>query len=146
MIEIAKCLGLSPVVALAQLGDVIHAPHCSGNPGSCAKPGGGAVKTIWRRSIFLQGNRFMPGTSSLAWVLVVLGFAGPALADQPTTIPRTTTPQIRQVVDRATKYLQTESSSWLNTRKCAACHHAPVALWALNEADRQGYTIDKKYV
>jgi len=88
----------------------------------------------------------MTRTSSLAWVLVVLCFAGPALADQPTTIPRATTPQIHQVVDRATKYLKTESSSWLNTRKCAACHHAPVALWALSEADRQGYTIDKKYV
>src|SRR4029077_10053476 len=122
-----------------------HAPHCWGNAGSCAKPGGGTVKTIWRRS-FLQWDRSMARTSSLAWALLGLCLSRPALADQPTTIPRATTPQIHQVVDRATEYLQTESSSWLNTRKCAACHHAPVALWALSEADRQGYTIDKKYV
>jgi Prenyltransferase and squalene oxidase repeat len=88
----------------------------------------------------------MTRTSSLAWVLLGLCLSRPALADQPTAIPRATTPQVHQAVDRATKYLQTESAAWLNTRKCAACHHVPMPLWALNEADRQGYTIDKKYV
>src|SRR5208282_2262738 len=107
---------------------------------------GGAVKTIWRRSFFLQGDRFMTRTSSLAWVLLGLCLSRQALADKPTTIPRVTTPQVYQAVDRASKYLQTESAAWLNTRKCAACHHAPMPLWALSEADRQGYTIDKKYV
>src|SRR3954452_14228528 len=88
----------------------------------------------------------MTRTSSLAWVLLGLCLSRPALADQPTAISRATRPQVHQAVDRATKYLQTESASWLNTRKCAACHHVPMPLWALNEADRQGYTIDKKYV
>src|SRR5207245_2909557 len=40
----------------------------------------------------------------------------------------------------------TESAAWLNTRKCAACHHVPMPLWALSEADRQGYAIDKQFV
>src|SRR5207244_4133589 len=40
----------------------------------------------------------------------------------------------------------TESAAWLNTRKCAACHHVPMPLWALSEAGRQGYAIDKKFV
>ena len=31
-------------------------------------------------------------------------------------------------------------------RKCAACHHAPLALWALSEAEKQGYSINKKFV
>src|SRR5438067_6720622 len=88
----------------------------------------------------------MTRTSSLAWVLLGLCLSRPALADQPTTTPRATKPQVHQAVDRATKYLQTESAAWLKTRKCAACHHVPMPLWALNEADRQGYTIDKKYV
>jgi hypothetical protein len=34
----------------------------------------------------------------------------------------------------------------LNTRKCAACHHAPLPLWALGEAERQGYAIDRKFL
>src|SRR6266436_6414245 len=107
MIGRAKCLGLFPVVALAQLEDAFM-------------------------------HRIVGG------ILVLV--QNPAVADQPTAIPRATKPQVHQAVDRATKYLQAESASWLNTRKCAACHHVPMPLWALNEADRQGYTIDKKYV
>src|SRR5439155_3364444 len=70
----------------------------------------------------------------------------PALGGEPASTPRATTPQVQQAVDRAVKYLQTESAAWLNTRKCAACHHAPLPLWALGEAERQGYAIDKKFV
>ena len=69
-----------------------------------------------------------------------------ALADEPASIPPATTQQVQQTVDRAIGYLQTESAAWLNTRKCAACHHVPMPLWALSEAERQGYAIDKKFV
>src|SRR5205809_654250 len=69
-----------------------------------------------------------------------------ALAEAPPSIPHATTQQVHQAVDRAIGYVQTESASWLNTRKCAACHHAPLALWAMSEADRQGYAIDKKFL
>src|SRR5436309_4437637 len=88
----------------------------------------------------------MTRTSSLSWVLLGLCLSRPAFAGQPTSPPRATTPQIHQAVDRAIKYLQTESAAWLNTRKCAACHHAPLPLWALGEAERQGYAIDKKFL
>jgi hypothetical protein len=79
-------------------------------------------------------------------VLLTLCLSRPALADEPASIPRATTPQIQQTVERAVKYLQTESAAWLNTRKCAACHHVPMPLWALSEAGRNGYAIDKKFV
>src|SRR5438876_1015529 len=88
----------------------------------------------------------MARTSSCAWLLLGLCLSRPALADEPTSIPRATTQQVQQTVARAIGYLQTESAAWLNTRKCAACHHVPMPLWALNEADRQGYAIDKKFV
>ena len=42
--------------------------------------------------------------------------------------------------------MQIESAAWLKTRKCAACHHVPMPLWALSEAERQGYAIDKKFL
>ena len=61
-------------------------------------------------------------------------------------IPPATTEQIQQTVDRAIGYLRTESAAWLNTRKCAACHHVPMPLWALSEASQQGYAIDEKFV
>jgi hypothetical protein len=88
----------------------------------------------------------MTRMSSLAWVIPGLCLSWPAHAGEPTSILGATTPQVQQTVDRATKYLQTESAAWLNTRKCAACHHVPMPLWALSEADRQGYAIDKKFV
>jgi hypothetical protein len=54
--------------------------------------------------------------------------------------------QVNQTVERALGYIQAESAAWLKTRKCAACHHAPLTLWALGEAERQGYAIDKKFL
>src|SRR5438093_4670979 len=88
----------------------------------------------------------MARTSLLSWFLLGLCRARPALADEPATIPRATTQQVRRTVDRAIGYLQTESAAWLKMRKCAACHHVPLPLWALSEAERQGYAIDKKFV
>jgi hypothetical protein len=82
----------------------------------------------------------------LIWVLLGLCLSRPAPAGEPAPTPRATTPQVRQAVGRAIKYLQTESAAWLNTRKCAACHHVPLPLWALGEAERQGYAVDKKFV
>jgi hypothetical protein len=82
----------------------------------------------------------------LSSVLLGLCLSRPALVGESAATPRATTPQAHQAVDRAIKYLQTESAAWLNTRKCAACHHVPLPLWALAEAQRQGYAIDKKYL
>jgi hypothetical protein len=79
-------------------------------------------------------------------VLLGLGLPRPALAGGPASTPRATTPQIQRAVDRAIKYLQAETTVWLNTRKCAACHHVPLSLWALGEAERQGYATDRKFV
>jgi len=86
--------------------------------------------------------------TSLSFVVFLLGLCllRRAFADEATSIPRATAKQVHQTVDRAIRYLQTESASWLNARKCAACHHAPMPLWALSEAERQGYAIDTKYL
>lgn len=86
---------------------------------------------------------------SFALLLLTIGISGPALAAEPvppTAFPAASAPQVEQSVERAIAYLQAESAAWLNTRVCAACHHAPMAFWALSEADRQGYAIDKKFL
>src|SRR6266516_1071795 len=88
----------------------------------------------------------MARISSFVVLSLVLCFAMPARAQITAAIPPATTEQIQQTVDRAIGYLQTESAAWLNTRKCAACHHVPMPLWALSEAQRQGYAIDKKFL
>jgi len=88
--------------------------------------------------------RFLAALSLGLWLGTPAGAEEPA--ETPAAIPPATTQQIQQAVDRAIPYLKAESASWLNTRKCAACHHAPMPLWALSEADRQGYAIDKKFL
>lgn len=88
----------------------------------------------------------MTRTTSLAVCILGLCLSRAASADEPTTIPSATPQQVHQTVERAAVYMQAESAKWLKTRVCAACHHAPLVLWALGEADRQGYAIDKKFV
>src|SRR4051812_35996972 len=85
----------------------------------------------------------MGRTSWFAAVLLGLCLSRLALADEPASNPPAG-PQ--QVVEGAIGYLQTESAAWWNTRRCAACHHLPMPLWALSEAERQGYAIDKKFL
>ena len=88
----------------------------------------------------------MARTSWFAAFFLGLCLSRLAFADEPVSIPPATPQQVQQTVECAIGYLQTESAAWLNTRKCAACHHVPMALWSLSEADRQGYAIDKKFL
>jgi hypothetical protein len=88
----------------------------------------------------------MSRTSWFAAFLLGLCVSRLALADDPVSIPPATTEQVQKTVDLAIGYLQTESAAWWSTRKCAACHHLPMPLWALGEAERQGYAIDKKFL
>src|SRR5258705_3093107 len=88
----------------------------------------------------------MARISSFAVLLLGLCLSHLVLAVEPAAITPATKQQIHQTVDRAVGYLQTESAAWLKTRKCAACHHVPMPLWALGEAERQGYAIDKKFL
>jgi hypothetical protein len=97
------------------------------------------------KSLFAYGIT-MTRTSSLAILFLGLCLSRLTLAEEPAQAPAATTQQIEQTVERATKYLQAESAAWLNTRKCAACHHAGMPLWGLAEAGKQGYPIDKKYL
>lgn len=101
---------------------------------------------IWHRSFCFPGDRAMARTSLLAWFLLGLCLSRPALAGEWTSLPPATTPQVHQAVERAVRYLRAESAAWLSTRRCAACHHVPMPLWALGEAERQGYAIDKQFV
>jgi hypothetical protein len=88
----------------------------------------------------------MSRLSPLALV-TALCFCPTAFADKPAAAPRPVTPQqVHQAVERSLKYLQAESTSWLNVRKCAACHHVALPLWSMIEAERQGYSVDKKFV
>lgn len=87
----------------------------------------------------------MARTSRLTTFMILgLGLARLGIANEPA--PTTTPREVQQAVERAIEYLQDESADWLSTRKCAACHHVPMPIWALGEAERQGYAIDKEFL
>ena len=84
--------------------------------------------------------------SRTTWILstcVALTVAGGAVGGEPAPgdAPRT-----RAAVERAIEYLRDESEAWLDTRKCAACHHVPLPLWALIESKRRGYAVDDAFL
>src|SRR6185436_12606439 len=91
----------------------------------------------------MSGDSLMARTFAIAALLS--GILAPLLARAEEPAPATKE-QVQKTVDRALGYLQTESAAWMNTRKCAACHHVPMPLWAMGEASKQGYTVDKKFM
>src|SRR5437763_5214131 len=99
-----------------------------------------------RLSWFLATGPTMARTPRFAILFLALWLSRRVAAAEPVSIPPATPQQVHETVDRAIGYLQTESAAWLNQRKCAACHHAAMAIWSLGEADRQGYAIDKKFL
>jgi hypothetical protein len=46
-------------------------------------------------------------------------------------------------LSKGVAYLQKESERWKTEKKCASCHHLPMAIWALGEARRSGQAIDE---
>jgi hypothetical protein len=69
-----------------------------------------------------------------------------SLANEVGGVHSATPEQVRQTIERAIGYLQTETADWLKTRGCAACHHAPMSLRALSEAQLHGFKVDEKFV
>jgi hypothetical protein len=53
------------------------------------------------------------------------------------------TADIRKAVERGTSYLEEQGMAWMKKQECAACHHVPLMVWALNEARNQGYPVNE---
>ena len=53
-------------------------------------------------------------------------------------------PDSKAAIDKGLAYLAKEAVTWKTDRKCASCHHAPFAIWSLNEAARLGYAVDRQ--
>jgi len=87
----------------------------------------------------------MARATPLAAIFLSLCLSHVARGDKTNVGPPATREQVEHAVDRAIGYLQSESGTWLKTRRCAACHHAGMPLWALNEAGKMGYAINKKF-
>jgi hypothetical protein len=101
---------------------------------------------VFPHSIFHCRGFIVARASLISGVIQALCLSHLVLADEPAAVAHATPQQVQQSVERAIGYLQTESAAWLKTRRCAACHHVPMPLWALSEAQREGYAIDRKFM
>jgi hypothetical protein len=70
-------------------------------------------------------------------VLILVATGAIARAADPSTLIRTT-------IDRGLAFVAKDALTWKTVRKCASCHHAPMAIWTLNAAKQQGFAIDEK--
>src|SRR5262245_51362131 len=61
-----------------------------------------------------------------------------------TPAARPAEPDARKAIDDGLRFLAKDALAWKADRACASCHHAPMALWALNEAKARGYAADEK--
>jgi hypothetical protein len=80
---------------------------------------------------------------SLSLPILLMVVAGPAARGRPPD-DETTGPQVRQVVERSTAFLEKEGAAWMRKQQCASCHHIPVMVWALSEARNRGYPVNEK--
>jgi squalene-hopene/tetraprenyl-beta-curcumene cyclase len=52
--------------------------------------------------------------------------------------------QTRKIVERSLSFLEDESVTWLETRKCASCHHVPMMIWTHHAARQYGFTLNEE--
>jgi hypothetical protein len=58
--------------------------------------------------------------------------------------PALTAAQVQQAIHKSIDFLDKDTVRWKDKHKCASCHHAPMMMWAVNEAQIQGYAVNTK--
>lgn len=48
---------------------------------------------------------------------------------------------VRIAAERGLAFLQADAVKWKKDRQCATCHHGTLTVWALSEAQSQGYAV-----
>jgi hypothetical protein len=76
---------------------------------------------------------------ALGLLCVVLGFESPEQA-----VPGAD--EVRQRVERSLPFLEKGAVEWMQTKKCATCHHVPMMVWTHHEARKQGFAVNDKAV
>lgn len=53
---------------------------------------------------------------------------------------------VPSVIANGISYLDEYGANWMESRKCASCHHLSWTVWVLSEAKSAGYKIDEKFL
>src|SRR5262245_45516057 len=76
------------------------------------------------------------GLSCLCLLVVVAGHARADSAKQTAIAPPG-----RNAAERGLRFLQQDAAKWRKERQCSTCHHGTMTVWALSEANNQGYDV-----
>jgi Squalene-hopene cyclase N-terminal domain len=50
---------------------------------------------------------------------------------------------VRRTITQAIPYVEQNARWWIEEKKCVACHRVAFTTWALSEADKQGFDVDR---
>src|SRR5438034_2423332 len=75
------------------------------------------------------------------WLATEAVVAGPKGAAAKPEIVEPATPD--DAVRKALGYLEARGVAWMRERKCASCHHVPMMIWTMHEAQRHGFAVNK---
>src|SRR5262249_30019770 len=77
---------------------------------------------------------------------LILSPGGPSMFSFPIVLALVasgpTEAQAREAVESSIAFLQEDAVDWSRVMRCASCHHAPMAVWAIQEAKSRGYAVD----
>lgn len=82
-------------------------------------------------------RRLAPVLGAAVWV----GAAGSAPLALPVRPPPEAGP--RTAARRALAFVTRDGQRWIREQRCASCHHAPLFIWSLGEAERRGFPVDR---
>lgn len=57
-----------------------------------------------------------------------------------------TSDNVRKTIERALVFLKNDALKWRKEHECATCHHGTLTVWALNEAQQQGFAVDAMFL
>ena len=104
----------------------------------------GALECTPQESNVNMSLREFMGLAVVALGVIGGGFSPALCDDTPSATPATAVPtaqQARQTVERSLGFLEHDALKWRKEHECATCHHGTLTVWALNEAQHNGYEV-----
>jgi hypothetical protein len=78
--------------------------------------------------------------------LATISLIGLVVAGEPQAQPAPDAAAVRKCIERSLPFLEKGAVEWMQTKKCATCHHVPMMLWTHFEARRRGFAVNEKAV
>src|SRR5262249_27545178 len=76
--------------------------------------------------------------------LAAISLLGLVLAGDPQAQPAPDAAAVRKCIERSLPFLEKGAVEWMQTKKCATCHHVPMMLWTHYEAQQRGFAVNEK--